>query len=271
MKYSSEKTIELLAILDMVFVLFLALSGSFSGFLSMMFYIIAFILPILIGIYFTRESGNARDFLSVSGIRMSIPFIVPTIGAVMLIASITSLLIGLITGKSNVVDLGDNLALAILSHAILPAILEEALFRFVPLKVLKGKSWIVIIFYSALFFALIHHSFYSMPYAFIAGVVFMTIDLAFDSIWPSVIIHFLNNAISVLFMFYGGSSAFVFAVILGIVILSALSIIYIVRNLKKYEKIKGKITDLSELKSAPPKEILILAIPMLILAVMELI
>ena len=73
MKYSSEKTIELLAILDMVFVLFLALSGSFSGFLSMMFYIIAFILPILIGIYFTRESGNARDFLGASGIRMSIP------------------------------------------------------------------------------------------------------------------------------------------------------------------------------------------------------
>jgi membrane protease YdiL (CAAX protease family) len=270
-KYSNEKSIEFLAILDVVFTFLLVMSGSFVGIMSTIFYIIAFILPIIVGIYYTRENNNAKEFLDVRGIKAAAPFIAPTIGVVMFIAFLVSLLIGLITGKSNVVDLGDNLIVAILSHALLPAILEEALFRFVPMRALRGKSWAVIVFYSALFFALIHHSLFSMPYAFIAGVVFMIIDLAFDSVWPSVIIHFLNNVISVLFFFYGASPAFCWGVILGIILLSVASIIYIVKNFKRYEKIKEKIADLSELKLAPPKEIWFLAIPMLILAVMELI
>ena len=271
MRYSSEKSVEFLVVLDVIFALLLVLSGAFSGFMSTVVYIIAFILPIFIGIYSTREISSAKSFLGASGIKASAPFIAPTIGAVMLIAFITSLLISLITGKNNEVDLGDDLFVAILSHALLPAILEEALFRFVPMRALKGKSWSVTIFYSALFFALIHHSLFSMPYAFIAGVVFMTINLAFDSVWPSVITHFLNNAMSVLFIFYGEYSVFTIAVIGGIVILSIVSIIYIAKNFKKYEKIKEKITDFGDLKSAPPKEIWLLAIPMLALAVMELI
>jgi membrane protease YdiL (CAAX protease family) len=269
-RYSSERSIEFLVFLDVVFVFLLVLSGSFSGIMSTIFYIIAFILPILIGYYSTRVNNKHKDFLGFEGVVSSIPFIAPTIGAVMIISLITSLIIGLITGKSNMVDLGDNLLVAIISHALMPAIFEETLFRLVPLRALKGRSWAVIVFYSAIFFSLIHHSLFSMPYAFIAGVVFMIIDLAFDSVWPSVIIHFLNNVISVLFFFYGASPAFCWGVILGIILLSVASIIYIVKNFKRYEKIKEKTADLSELRSIPPKEIWILVIPMLILAVMEL-
>ena len=58
------------------------------------------------------------------------------------------------------------------------------------------------VIYSSLFFALIHCSFSQMPYAFIAGVIFMLVDVAFDSVWPSIILHFVNNSLSIVWMKY---------------------------------------------------------------------
>ena len=271
MKYSSEKPIEFLVFLDTLFVVFLAISGMNEGFLSTLFYILAFLIPVFIGLRSTRETNADKEFLSLNNIRSSIPLIAPTIGAVMIISFLTSLAISLLTGKSNAVDIGDNLFLAIFTHAFAPAILEEALFRFIPLRMMKGKSWPVIIVYSALFFALIHHSFFSMPYAFLAGAIFMLVDLACDSVWPSVIIHFLNNAMSVLFIFYADLPYIRWIVISLVAVLSIVSILYIAKNFGKYEKIKEKITCWSDLKAAPPKEVLVLAIPMIIVAVMELV
>ena len=270
MKYSSEKPVEFLVILDTLFVLFLTISGMSSGILSTLFYILGFIVPVFIGFRSTRETNNDKDFLSVKNARASLPFIAPTIGIVMIVSFLTSLIISLVAGKSNAADIGDNLLLAIITHALLTSVLEEALFRFIPLRMLRGKSWLVAIVYSALFFSLIHHSFFSMPYAFLAGAIFMLVDLICDSVWPSVIIHFLNNAFSVMFIFYSDLSYVRWIVIVLVAIFSIISILYIVKNIGKYEKIKEKITRLGDLE-APPKEVLILVIPMLILAVMELV
>lgn len=271
MIYNKEKPIEFLLILNVAFIVLLVISSSLSGFLSTLIYNFAFVIPILTGFYMTREDNKNEDFLKPSGVRTALPFIAPTILVVMIISFITSSIINALANKSNVADLGDNVVLAIITHAVVPAIFEEALFRLIPLRAMKGESWPKVIVYSALFFSLIHHSFFSMPYAFIAGAVFMLLDLACGSVWPSVIIHFLNNAISVLFIFYGESLPFCVSTISVIVALAIISMIYIVRNIGKYEMIKEKIKDISDIKSAPPKEILILAVPMLILAVTELI
>ena len=266
-----EKRIGFLAILDLVFIVFLVLSGSFSGTLSTLFYILAFIIPICVGFYMTREESGNVDFLRLGGAREALPFIAPTIGAVMLVSFLTSLLIGLISGKGNSIDLGDSLILAILTHALAPAILEEALFRFIPMRAMKGERWPVIMLFSALFFALIHHSFFSIPYAFLAGLVFMLVDLIADSVWPSVIIHFLNNALSVILTFYADIPAVSYVAISALAALTAVSVIYIIYNKRKYEKIKEKMADIRSISFTFPKEALMLVIPMLILAVMELI
>lgn len=271
MTSSSEKRIGFIAILDVAFVVFLVLSGSFNGFLSTLFYIFAFIFPMAVGFYKTREENSDSDFLGIHGVKTSLPFIAPTIGSVMLISFLTSLLIGLLAGKENTVDIGDSLFLAIITHALTPAILEEALFRFIPMRAMKGERWPVIILYSALFFSLIHHSFFSMPYAFFAGLVFMLIDLVADSVWPSVIIHFLNNTLSVLLIFYSDVTALPWIVISVILVLSAVSIFYILENKSKYEEILEKTADIKDVKLSLPKEGLMLVIPMLILAVMELV
>lgn len=271
MDKTCEKRIGFLVILDLVFIVFLVLSGSFSGILSTLFYILAFIIPICVGFYMTREESGNVDFLRLGGAREALPFIAPTIGAVMLVSFLTSLLIGLISGKDNSIDLGDSLILAILTHALAPAILEEALFRFIPMRAMKGERWPVIMLFSALFFALIHHSFFSIPYAFLAGLVFMLVDLIADSVWPSVIIHFLNNALSVILTFYADIPAVAYVAISALAALTAVSVIYIIYNKGKYEKIKEKMADIRSISFTFPKEALMLVIPMLILAVMELI
>lgn len=270
MNEKSKKTIGFLSILNSVFVVFLILSGSFTGILSTVFYILAFIIPVSVGFYKTREENKTKDFLGIKGARVALPFIAPTIGAVMLISFLTSLLIGLIAGKENTVDIGDNLFLAIVTHALAPAIFEEALFRFIPMRAMRGERWPVVMLYSALFFALIHHSFFSIPYAFFAGLAFMLIDLVADSVWPSVIIHFLNNTLSVLLIFYSGSAMLPWITASAILILTAVSVIYILKNKSKYEKIKEKMAGIKNIGFTFPGEILILAIPMLMLAIMEL-
>lgn len=257
--------------LDVLFVIFLLISGCFSGVLSSVIYILAFIIPIAIGFIKTRDKNSDTDFLSLGGAKRSLPFIAPTILAVMSVSLLTSLLVGWISGKENVVELGDSLIVALISHAVAPAILEEALFRLVPLRAMRGEKASVTVIYSALLFALIHHSFFSMPYAFLAGAVFMLIDLVFDSALPSVIIHFLNNALSVFFIFYADSQWLIPLAVGALVVLSAVSILYLYSNKERFKIITEKITEVGKLDFALPAELLILAVPMLILAVAELI
>jgi membrane protease YdiL (CAAX protease family) len=84
----------------------------------------------------------------------------------------------------------------VLTHALLPAVLEEGLFRFVPLKVLSPISRKIAVLLSAALFAIVHGSVYKIPYAFAAGVIFAMLDIYFASLLPSLLIHFLNNLLS---------------------------------------------------------------------------
>jgi hypothetical protein len=90
------------------------------------------------------------------------------------------------------------------------------------------------VFYSAFCFALIHCSFPQMPYAFIAGVIFMAVDIAFDSIWPSVILHFVNNAASVLMMKYCHTLTATLIFVGVLVCISAVSVFFIYKNRREY-------------------------------------
>jgi membrane protease YdiL (CAAX protease family) len=110
-----------------------------------------------------------------------------------------------------------------------------------------------------------------MPYAFLAGLVFMLVDLIADSVWPSVVIHFLNNALSVVLVFYSDIPAVAYVAISVLAVLTAVSVIYIIRNKGKYEKIKEKMADIRSISFSFPREAFMLVIPMLILALMELI
>ena len=123
---------------------------------------------------------------------------------------------------------------ALLSHAVVPAVLEECFFRYLPLVLLKRGKPRTLVLISSLFFALAHLSLYQIPYAFVAGVLYMLVALYTESILPCVLLHFFNNALSVLMMLYGDVA--IFGILLGVLcaLTLALSLIVLLRRRGEY-------------------------------------
>lgn len=93
--------------------------------------------------------------------------------------------------------------LVILAVSITPALVEEFAFRGVCLGLLRNVSDGFALFVSSLFFGLMHGNFSQAPASVIMGLFFGFVALKSGSIWPSVILHFLNNGISVLLTYLG--------------------------------------------------------------------
>ena len=267
-----EKKINYLSLCYTMFLILLVLSGSLAGILSELVYISAFILPFVIIFILDKQSLNDNlNLISISkrSVRLTLPLIAPTVGIVIIISAITAFLISVLIGVKNQVDVGDLLIPALISHALIPAVLEEALFRYLPMKIL-GESKRLTVIASALFFAFAHHSLFSIPYAFAAGIIFMTLDLMAGSIIPSLIIHFINNAISVGMLVYADNVAFTPAIIIILAILSAISIVFIIRNRPVYQKELKKIfkKDVNVLYTLPLKIFTILSLFAALIALM---
>ena len=235
--------------MNLIFIIFLMLSGTVGGLFGEVIYYLAFMIPIALGIYVAsglkikrEEEAGVREpsdrhlsFSLEKGVRL-LPVISPSVALIFFASFITSLLLSLVGVSSTPVD-NEGLLKMLLIHALVPALFEEALFRYIPMKLLLpySRRWCVL--YSALCFALIHCSFVQMPYAFVAGVIFMLIDVAFESVWPSVILHFINNTASVVWIKYcqGSNGAWIFVGV--ILFLSSVSFIVLFKHRKRYAEI----------------------------------
>ena len=234
-----EKKINRLAICYTMFLIMLFLSGALLGVISELVYFMAFLLPLFYGLYALKdEKTPIGKYLSLDskGLRFTLPLVFPTVALVMLVSVLTSLVIKALTGAENRVDVGNSIIPALFLHALLPAIMEEALFRYLPMRMLADHSKRVTVLLSAALFALIHHNLFSIPYAFLAGLIFMAIDLVCDSVIPSVILHFINNALSVGMLVFADNPAFAPAVIVLTAILSSISVAIIFLNRRKYKE-----------------------------------
>ncbi len=80
--------------------------------------------------------------------------------------------------------------------AIIPATVEELLFRYTICRSLKiyGKRTAMLV--SAILFALMHTNAEQLLYTFVAGLLLAWIYLETDNILCSVLLHFINNGIS---------------------------------------------------------------------------
>ncbi len=87
--------------------------------------------------------------------------------------------------------------LSFLAVAVTPALTEEFAMRGIVMGSLKkyGESFAVLM--SAVVFALMHGNLVQIPFAFIMGVIIGYAVIKTGSLWTGVIIHFINNAVSV--------------------------------------------------------------------------
>lgn len=215
-------------------VVLLMLSSALKGAASTAVYCLSFLIPTAVGVFLERKNAYKEEresplrLVPRSGsLKLALPAAVPTVALVLLMSFLTALLISSVTGATDEFDVGDSFFTALMLHVVLPALFEEALFRYLPLRLFGGRAPLLAIIISASYFSLAHFSLFRIPYAFLAGAIFMLIDLLCDSPLPSVVIHLLNNLCSLLLVFYGGSQGFViwgFAV-LGLATVASIALI----------------------------------------------
>ena len=84
--------------------------------------------------------------------------------------------------------------------AVAAPLIEEFMLRGIMLRgMLKHTSPINAIHYSAFFFALIHMNLSQAVGAFIIGLFIGWIYYKTGSLWMAILVHFLNNGLSILF------------------------------------------------------------------------
>ena len=277
-----RRNVTTLVALSLVFVILLILAGSCEGVLADVVYYAAFVIPMAIGLIADRrqrraEAEHDREYKEPQSIlslgrestRLMLPLAVPTVALTALAAYVTSLAVTAATGARNAVDVGDSLAVALIAHALVPAVLEEALFRYLPMRMLARYGAHVTVIVSSACFSLVHADVFQIPYALLAGVLFMSIDLICESVWPSVIMHFMNNSLSVLYIMYSDADGFdtVYFTALAALILVSFAFIIIMR--KRYlERVRALVSVREPLEGMGA--LIALAAPMILIAITSL-
>ena len=232
-----KKTVVRVVALDMIFLLLLIVAGAFSGVLSEIIYVSAYLVPLAVFPWLSR--GNALMKLSPrmkrTDILLCLPLIAPTLGATVGLSALVSYLLSFAGMGGTEMLTGAFFELLIL-HVLLPAVLEEALFRYVHLSLIAPYSRKSAVLISALIFAVAHCNVAQIPYAFVAGIVFAVLDLACGSILPSVVLHLLNNLASVFWLWDVSAPVFRVPFIVAVAALSVLSLGLVVILRRRYAK-----------------------------------
>ena len=261
-----KRSVNILIGADLIFLSLLILSGAFSGALSTFIYILAFAIAISFALISAKATLNTEKYLlPLKNYDISLALTPPTVLLVASLSVVTTLIASAF-GVNAELSLGDSLPLALLEHALLPSLLEEILFRYVPLRILPKTRHTVVI--SSLFFALVHHSYLSFAYAFVAGCIFMAVDMISESVIPSIVMHLINNALSVLLTFYSDNISVTLALVSLLTLLSVISVVYLFIKRRRFVSLLQSPRGGEEYGGQ--YEILMLIAPSLVIATLEL-
>ena len=85
--------------------------------------------------------------------------------------------------------------IALIVVAVLPAILEETIFRGIILDGIKEIGTVAACLLGGLIFSVFHMNPPQTIYQFICGAAFTLLAIRAGSVWPAVLAHFINNAV----------------------------------------------------------------------------
>lgn len=109
--------------------------------------------------------------------------------------------------------------------AIVPAVGEEFVFRYMLHKKLRGAGDKIYIFVSALCFALFHANFLQVFYAFVVGAVFAWVYLQTGKIWIPMILHFCINFFAIVSPYITANDVAEIIVFVILIALMALAVV----------------------------------------------
>ncbi len=96
-----------------------------------------------------------------------------------------------------------NYFITVFTVCVLPAIAEEAAFRGMIVGGLDGYNPLMSAAVTGFVFSLFHMNPAQTPYQFITGFAFSLLSICSESLYPTLIIHFLNNFITVNLYYFG--------------------------------------------------------------------
>lgn len=180
---------------------------------SLLFSQLVYAVPVLIYLLKTRE--NPKTALRFQGLKpvtviLLVVFaylitpVLNVLNAVSMLFStnmINNSLMGIITEYP--------LWVGIASVALVPAILEESVYRGVFFNEYRKKNPKLGILISGLLFGLMHMNINQFSYAFVMGIIFAILVEATDSLFASMVVHFVINATSVLASAFVGEAVMV--------------------------------------------------------------
>ncbi len=178
----------------------------FSMLIQIFLSIAMFILPL--GIILYGEHIKLHEIISFKKPKKELfwPVVLVCTGITAFANLVTNIITSLLNGIGIPVSAPDfpypqgflGFIISFLAIAVTPALVEELALRGVYMGALKkyGKGFAVGV--SAILFGMMHGNLAQIPFAFILGIAIGIAVIKTDSIWTGVIIHFINNAISVL-------------------------------------------------------------------------
>lgn len=155
-------------------------------------------------------------------------FLVPVMLISSMIVNAVSLVIQEILGIEFVSGLEDlemkgigGFFISVIAMAVVPAVIEEFTIRGIVMQPLRRYGDGFAIVASAFIFSIMHGNMAQIPYTVVGGLYLGYLTVATGSIWPSVILHFINNMYSVIIMTvdsnFGEKWSYVAAIIMMVV------------------------------------------------------
>ena len=187
-----------------------------------------------------------------ASIGKSLLYVLMGIPVITFIQILTSIILKNINVDYNIIDKLDifdstsvlSIALFFIQIAVLPAIFEELYMRKGALNYAKKYDKVFAIITTSIMFAGIHLNLSQSIFAFMLGIVFAYIAVKTNRIFPTMLLHFLNNGLSALILILNDNLLLITVVGLMYIILNFAGIIMIILTLvfkfsnKKNNKIK---------------------------------
>ena len=169
-----------------------------------------------------------------------LPFFVVSVS---LLASVLTHLAEL-AGIDASLKLPSDLTSLFLTAAILPAVVEEILCRYLCFLPFSDRRKVAAIWISSVIFALLHVNLVQIPYALFAGLMLGALFALTDSILIPILFHLTNNLVSILFVILGENSFGANLLEGSLLALAAISIPFLLRPGKNEKSILGEIWEM---------------------------
>ncbi len=221
--------------------------STYEQLFNMVFYVISIVLPFLIAMIVCRTGFGKAFPLKPKLTRNPIAFTLFAFGICLLFNTVLSYLMPwyseLFPADETVYENGTDIVLYFIQVAILPAIIEEFVFRGIAVNALRPMGTRFAVILSAILFGMSHIYPLQSLFATLFGLLLGGVYVATGSVWTCVLLHFFNNAFAVISvysieMLEKGN----LLLPLGISMLAYGAMAYSIVYLVKYIKLPGRFT-----------------------------